>query len=184
MHMGPATVCAIDLQGSLYCWGWNRNGEVGDGTTVDRWRPTPVAAPQQSFVAVSGSCALAADGTAFCWGYNGRGNVGDGTTLDRLVPTRVAGGLRFKSISTGNDINCGIAITDRVYCWGNGDLVPRQIPLPDGQTAAAVATSKSSVCVIAERDQVYCWGDNDRHELGDSTTVDRALPAPVMPPLP
>ena len=184
LQMNRTTVCGIDSQLITYCWGRNTNGEVGDGTTIDRWSPTRVAL-SIPFVALSGGCALSSGGAAYCWGANGTGHVGDGTTVDRLVPTPVAGGLRFKSISTGNRINCGLSTAGRVYCWGDGQLVPREVALPDGKLAIAIGTAESSVCAIAVGDEVFCWGDNDLHELGDGTTTDRAVPVPVMPaPLP
>ena len=184
LQMNRTTACGIDTESVTYCWGRNQNGEIGDGTTTDRWNPTRVAAPIP-FVALSGNCALTAGGTAYCWGPNASGNVGDGTTTDRLVPTPVAGGLLFKQISTGNRIACGLATSGRVYCWGDGQLVPREVPLPDGKLATMIGTAEESVCVVAVSDEVFCWGENGRHELGDGTTIDRAVPVPVMPaPLP
>jgi hypothetical protein len=184
LRLNRTTACGIDSQLITYCWGRNQNGEIGDGTTIDRWNPTRVAS-SVPFVALSGSCALASSGAAYCWGANGMGHVGDGTTTDRLVPTAVAGGLRFKSISTGNRVNCGISTAGRVYCWGDGQLVPREVALPDGKLATAIGTAEASVCVIAVSDEVFCWGDNDQHDLGDGTTIDRTVPVPVMPvPLP
>ena len=180
LQMNRATACGIDSQLATYCWGRNQNGEVGDGTTTDRWNPTRVAF-SIPFVALSGSCALTPDGAAYCWGDNGMGHVGDGTTTDRLVPTAVAGGLRFKSISTGNRLNCGISTAGRVYCWGDGQLVPREVALPDGKLATAIGTAEASVCAIAVSDEVFCWGENDLHDLGDGTTIDRAAPVPVLP---
>ena len=180
LQMNRTTVCGIDVQSITYCWGRNGNGQVGDGTTVDRWSPARVASPIP-FVSLSGGCALTIDGTAFCWGANANGHVGDGTTVDRLVPTPVAGGLRFKSISTGNRTNCGITVADRLYCWGDGQLVPREVLLPAGKAAVAVGTAEASVCAIAATDEVFCWGENRQHELGDGTTIDRAVPVPVLP---
>ena len=180
LHMGRTSVCGLDLQGQLYCWGRNASGELGDGTTTDRWAPTRTTSAYL-FASLSGGCALTSDGTAFCWGDNANGHVGDGTTVDRLVPTPVGGGQRFKSISTGNRINCGVTVTNRLYCWGDGQLVPREVQLPDGTATVAVATAEASVCAIAASDEVFCWGENGQHELGDGTTIDRSVPVPVLP---
>ncbi|MGH9277740.1 MAG: RCC1 domain-containing protein, partial [Acidimicrobiales bacterium] len=86
-------------------WGWNAIGQLGDGTTVDRWSPVPV--PGLTGVAsVSGgalhSLAALRDGTVRSWGWNGAGQLGTGGTADSPVPvvasglapvTQVAGGL-------------------------------------------------------------------------------------------
>ena len=180
LQLNRTSVCGIDVQGVTYCWGRNGNGQVGDGTFVDRWSPARVVL-QPGFVTLSGGCALTRDGTAFCWGANATGHIGDGTTVDKPIPTPVGGGQLFKSISTGNRVNCGITVADRLYCWGDGQLVPREVPLPNGKPAVAVGTADASVCVIAASDEVFCWGENDQHELGDGTTMDRSVPVPVMP---
>jgi hypothetical protein len=180
LQMNRTTVCGIDVQSITYCWGRNGNGQVGDGTTVDRWLPARVASPIP-FVSLSGGCALTSDGTAYCWGANAAGHVGDGTTVDRPVPTAVAGGQRFRSISTGNRTNCGITVANRLYCWGDGQLVPREVSLPDGKAVVAVGTAEASVCAIAASDEVFCWGENGEHELGDGTKIDRSAPVPVLP---
>ena len=180
LQMNRTSVCGIDFQSITHCWGRNDKGQLGDGTNVDRWIPVPVAFPIP-FVSLSGGCGLISDGKAFCWGANAAGQLGDGTTIDRPVPTPVAGELLFRVISTGNRVNCGVATSGRIYCWGNGQLVPREVPLPNGRPAVAIATSEASVCAIDASDEVFCWGENDQHALGDGTTIDRSVPVPVLP---
>jgi len=83
--------CGITAAGA-YCWGWNLKGQLGDGTTIQRSTPVPVAGGM-SFTSVGAggfhSCGLTAAGAAYCWGGNSRGQLGDGTTDDRPTPTRV-----------------------------------------------------------------------------------------------
>ena len=77
----------------MWCWGWNQNGMIGDGTKTTRPLPTKVPALQGAVEAAGGethTCALLANGTAKCWGDNAAGDVGDGTlTVNRLSPVAV-----------------------------------------------------------------------------------------------
>src|SRR6266516_4330097 len=89
--------CAVAATGTVYCWGSNSNGQLGDGTTTDSPTPVAVAAPAGvSFSSVSAggvhTCAVAnapTPNTAYCWGANSSGQLGNGTTVDQLTPVAV-----------------------------------------------------------------------------------------------
>src|SRR5207249_4654987 len=101
---GASHSCALRASGQAYCWGYNGNGRLGDGTTTRRLVPTPVAGGL-TFASLSAgavhTCGVATSGAAYCWGYNGDGELGDGTTTQQLVPNAVAGGLTFASVNAG-----------------------------------------------------------------------------------
>jgi alpha-tubulin suppressor-like RCC1 family protein len=88
--------CAVLSTGGVQCWGKNDNGQLGDGTTMQRLVPTAVVG-LSSIVAViaagqAHTCALlASTGGVQCWGSNAYGMLGDGTTTQRLVPVYVSG---------------------------------------------------------------------------------------------
>jgi alpha-tubulin suppressor-like RCC1 family protein len=179
--------CAIDATQSLYCWGYNGNGNIGDGTTTDRMAPTLVGAPG-SFAQVSTgfahSCALTTAGVAYCWGRNYDGQLGDGSFTDRATPTLVQGGLTFTSIDVGYDHSCAITESGAAYCWGSNTLGQ----LGDGQIvtrsnvprAVAGALSYSMVragylhsCAIQTTTGfAYCWGSNRMGQVGVGLTAD------------
>src|SRR6266571_423973 len=90
--------CAVAATGTVYCWGANSNGQLGDGTTTDSPTPVAVSAPAGvSFASVSAggfhTCAIAnapTPNTAYCWGANSSGQLGNGTTVDQLTPVAVS----------------------------------------------------------------------------------------------
>jgi alpha-tubulin suppressor-like RCC1 family protein len=91
---GTAHTCARRSGGTVYCWGYNGNGQVGDGTLVSR--TAPVVVPTGGVSAQVGlgdlhSCAALDTGALMCWGNNANGRLGDGTTVDRALPVAVLG---------------------------------------------------------------------------------------------
>ncbi len=89
--------CAVDaVYGSVYCWGSNQYGQIGDGntTTTNRLTPTLVSGMSSGVSQIalgdSHSCALmSSSGSMYCWGYNGNGQLGDGTNVYRFAPVMV-----------------------------------------------------------------------------------------------
>jgi len=93
---GTYHTCAILDIGSVSCWGYNSNGQLGDGTTTDRSTPptqTSSLGEGRTAVAITTgnyhTCAILDDGSVSCWGWNGNGQLGDGTTTDRNTPTAI-----------------------------------------------------------------------------------------------
>lgn len=104
--------CGVTTNGLACCWGFNGNGQLGDGTTTDHLGPVAVAGGlgfrTVSPAGSSHTCGLTTDDRAFCWGSNEFGQLGDGTTTDRPTPTAVLGGLTFKEVSAGGSHACGL----------------------------------------------------------------------------
>ena len=99
-----ARMC-VEVGGAVYCWGGNADGQLGDGSTVERHTAVLVAniTTATSVSARHGdhTCATLADGTVQCWGSNGNGQLGDGTTTNRLTPVLVSGITTATSVSAG-----------------------------------------------------------------------------------
>jgi alpha-tubulin suppressor-like RCC1 family protein len=88
---GSVHSCGRTAGGVVWCWGRNGYGQLGDGTTTDRWQPVRVAGgPYRSVTASGAHTCASAEGDAVCWGYNVNGQVGDGTRTHRPTPARVA----------------------------------------------------------------------------------------------
>jgi alpha-tubulin suppressor-like RCC1 family protein len=197
--------CALTTQGETLCWGFNDQGQLGNGTTLTLapdtttgFSPlTPVSGAFAFDTITAGykhTCALAA-GTAYCWGSNAYGQLGDGTTTRSLVPVPVAGGLTFVTLSAGFYHTCGIVTTGEAYCWGRnspnsiqesvggqvGDGTTTDRPLPTlvsgGLTYKSISAGEVSSCGVTTAGVAYCWGDNEYGQLGTNNTTSFQVPA-------
>ena len=90
---GASHTCGLATGGTAYCWGYNGNGQIGDGTLVQQTAPAPVSGARAFRALVAGgshTCGLAPGGTAYCWGSNASGQLGDDTSgTDRTTPVAV-----------------------------------------------------------------------------------------------
>lgn len=113
--------CGITSSDAAYCWGENRFGQLGNGSTGWSASPVPVAGGL-AFAEISAgrefTCGRTKGGTAYCWGRNDSGQLGNGSTANSLTPVPVVGGT-FQSVSAGRRHACGVASDGNTYCWGS-----------------------------------------------------------------
>jgi|GEM_PF-634656 len=87
---GKFHTCAVTNTGRLKCWGWNADGQIGDGTGTQQLTPTDVVGLTSNAALVSTggyhTCAITVGGGLQCWGYNGYGELGDETSSSRRAP--------------------------------------------------------------------------------------------------
>jgi alpha-tubulin suppressor-like RCC1 family protein len=190
--IGVDTACAIKLDHSLWCWGDNDNGELGDGTRITKVQPVPI---NGRWIAVSvgldHTCAIDEAEAVSCWGYNGEGRLGTGAPLamPSLLPAPVTGGGAWKLVAAGEASTCGIRTDGTLWCWGSRDggrlglgaSAPSQpAPVQVGSDLwTTLALHDDFVCAIRDTGQLRCWGSNQNGQLGDRTVVDRPVPTAV-----
>ena len=137
--------CALSTTGAVYCWGFNADGELGNGSTINSTVPVAVSTSGAlSGVAVTqitadsgyNACALGPTGTAYCWGKNNDGQLGNNTLTSSSVPVAVTttgalAGKTLTQITAGNDLTCALDSTGLAYCWGTtrGDSSETTRPL-------------------------------------------------------
>lgn len=102
---GGAHSLGLQQDGSVWGWGSNQLGQVGDGTTTSRLAPVRLSSLTGVFVAVSAgtghSLALKSDGSVWAWGRNSEGQVGDNTTIPRRLPVKVSLLTNIVAVSAG-----------------------------------------------------------------------------------
>jgi alpha-tubulin suppressor-like RCC1 family protein len=193
---GEALGCALTSAGGVECWGHNRYGELGDGTTTDHHAPVAVSGLTSDVTAIAvgylHGCALTSEGAVKCWGYNRYGQLGDGTRINRRTPVDVSGlSSGVTAITAGGGHSCALTNAGGVKCWGSnyfgelGDGTTTRHPTPvdvsglsSGVTAIA-AGGEAHGCALTSAGGVKCWGYNGYGQLGDLTTIDRDTPVDV-----
>ena len=192
---GIGQTCALTSSAGLQCWGYNRDGELGDGTTTSRAVPVAVSGLSGGVSAASArathTCALRTVGGVECWGANGDGQLGDGTTTSSSTPVAVAGlSSGVETIAAGDDHTCVVTSAGGVKCWGaNGDgqlgdgtttgsAAPVQVSgLHNG--VSAITAGSSHTCALTDVGAVKCWGLGSGGQLGDGTTTSSSIPVAV-----
>jgi alpha-tubulin suppressor-like RCC1 family protein len=175
---------------TLWAWGWNGSGQLGDGTTDDKNTPTQIgSATGWSAIAVgwNHTVALKSDGTLWAWGDNTYGQLGDGTNTRRSTPTQEStGAANWSAISGGGEHTVALKSDGTLWAWGrnhNGQLgdgttaekyTPTQIRSETNWTAIA-ATALRTVALKSDG-TLWSWGRNDKGQLGDGTNTDRSTP--------
>lgn len=177
---GSTHACALRVDGSLYCWGANNRGQVGDGTTNNA--TSPLLVDSGPWLAVSAgtefTCGLKMDHSVWCWGLNTSRQLGDGTTTQRMVPTRESTiAVDWASVAAGNAFACATKMDGTRHCWGTNSLGQAA----DG-TTSSVVTPKAcdmatdwgttielgdfSGCAQKKNGTMLCWGDGSSGQTG------------------
>lgn len=174
---------AITKDGSLYMWGYNRSGQLGDGTTTDRYTPVKIMDNVAS-VSLGGShsAAVTKDGSLYMWGDNGNGRLGDGTTTDRYTPVKIMDNVA--SVSLGSSHSAAITKDGSLYMWGynyygqlgDGTTTDRYTPVKIMDNVASVSLGGNHSAAITKDSNLYMWGGNGSGQLGDGTTDNKARP--------
>jgi alpha-tubulin suppressor-like RCC1 family protein len=181
---------------TVKCWGYNKNGELGNGKTADSSLPVEVSGLSNGVAAIGTkedhTYAVTADGSVACWGYNQFGQLGDGTHISRSVPVAVQGlSGQAALVAAGWGHTCVLTAAGGVRCWGNNEfgqlgygqeaferLAPVVIPeLQSGVIGLSAAGGQT--CALSTGGAVRCWGNNIYGQLGDGTSEIRRSPIAI-----
>ena len=204
LSVGIFHACLI-RNGSVFCWGWNSNGQLGDGTTVTSSYPVMVVPGAMStnteitqvVTSAFHTCALK-NGSAYCWGGGSDGQLGNYSWTDSPTPVAMSNAYGFTNnnitkIASMEGSNHTCLLRDgAVYCFGDngdgqlgtGDNFPYGAPKAISTAGSLIANSgiveigvgQYHTCAVGKSGQLHCWGDNAYSQLGDGTTTDRNKP--------
>jgi alpha-tubulin suppressor-like RCC1 family protein len=175
---------ALRADGSLWAWGGNLFGQLGDGSLADKLEPTLVGSAKTWSALASGefhSLALRADGSLWSWGYNLNGQLGDGTPgINKSIPTQVGTLTTWAAVAAGKAHSVSIRKDGTLWAWGrnfsgqlgDGTESDRTTPVQIKTTAAtetkwSVVAAGSTHTVARDTDgNLWAWGQNQAGQLG------------------
>lgn len=190
LSLALLSTCGLASDGVTYCWGSNRNGQLGIGSAAPGPFATPVPVANSAalgFTQVSASffhsCALDASGGVHCWGntsWFGNGALGPVV----YEPQPAAGGALLSQVDAGVLYSCGVDGNGVAWCWGTANpsgemglgstersLSP--MPVVGGIRFASVDAHNlnsivASTCGLTPAGVAWCWGSNQFGQLGAS----------------
>ena len=196
MDGGREHVVALTSAGTVYTWGSDLQGQLGDNATkANKSLPVKVTVPCSSGTVKAveaghnSTVALCSNGTVWDWGYNSNGQLGDGTVTTRATPVQARGVTDAVAIAAGRDMTYAIRANGTLLAWGDnayGELGDGTTT--DRHTAVAVKTLTGVVGVAGGRNHgvalrsdgtVWTFGHNAYGQLGDGTLINRTTPVQV-----
>jgi len=180
-------VIALKTNGTLWAWGRNGHGQLGDGTTINKIIPIQIGTSNDWKYVSAGTThnlAIKNDGTLWAWGSNIAGQLGDGTTISKLIPTKIGTSNDWKIVKAHLDFSLGIKNDGTLWAWGHngqrtlGDgtnidkLIPTQIGNDNNWihiTSGGDGYTKTSAGIKSDG-TLWTWGNQQHGQLGNGLT--------------
>ena len=186
---GYAYTACIKTDGTLWTWGNNSSGQLGDNTIVKKSSPVQTVAFGTNWkqVACSGAntTAIKNDGTLWSWGLGTNGQLGDNTTTNRSSPVQtITRGTNWKQVSCGSSYMAAIKTDGTLWSWGfnfygeigDNTTTPRSSPVQTvtfGTNWKQVSCGSGITAAIKTDGTLWTWGNNTNNALGDQSSVTR-----------
>jgi alpha-tubulin suppressor-like RCC1 family protein len=183
---------AIKTDGTLWTWGDNTYGQLGNNTTISRTTPVTTFAGGTNWKQVAcGSyfaAAIKTDGTLWTWGRNLYPTLGINNTTDKATPvTTFAGGTNWKQVSCGDNYTSAIKTDGTLWTWGlnnsgqmgDNTAVTKSTPVTTfagGTNWKQVSCGLNTTLAIKTDGTLWVWGGNAGGQIGDNTTTFRVTP--------
>ena len=187
---------AIKTDGTLWTWGQNTTGQLGDNSITHRSSPIQTIAGGTNWKSVAGglyhTAAIKTDGTLWLWGYNAYGQLGDNSITPKSSPVQtISGGTNWKSVAGGAFHTAAIKTDGTLWTWGlntNGQLgvnsiTPKSSPVQTvagGTNWKSVAGGYAHTAAIKTDGTLWTWGYNAYGNLGDNTTINKSSPVQTV----
>lgn len=178
--------------GTVWAWGYNGYGNLGDGSKTQRTVPVQAILISGVIAVAAGeyhTLALKGDGTVWAWGYNGNGQLGDGSTTERTTAVQVGGLTGIIRIAAGSDHNLALKSDGTLWAWGyngygqlgDGSTTSRTLPVAVSSLTGVVDMAGGDYHSLAVKADgtAWGWGYNNYGALGNASTVNSSTPVQV-----
>ena len=192
MALGEYHTVTLKDDGSLWAWGNNSRGQLGDGTTINRNSPVQAGMTKDWATVATGSSHTIAskmDGSLWAWGYNNQSQLGDGTATSSSKPVQVGTDKDWAAAAAGSFYTIALKSDGSLWAWGqnssgqlgDGTTTIRRTPVQVGTASDWISITAGSTHTIALKNDgsLWAWGNNTRSQLGDGTITNRNTPKQV-----
>ncbi len=178
---------ALKTDGTLWAWGLNDNGQLGDKTTTMHLTPVQVLTGVAAIAAGERhSLAIKTAGGLWAWGKNANGQIGDGTTYNRTTPVSILAGAG--STAAGFAHSLALKTDGSLRAWGlntsgqlgDGTTTESRLPIQVLTGVTDVAAGWYHTLAIQTGGSLSAWGSNGNGRLGDGTTENRPSPVQIF----
>ena len=188
IEVGGYHVLALDNNNNLWAWGRNENGQLGNGTTANKARPSKIET-DITFVQISAgyfhSAGIDNEGKLWTWGNNFYGQLGDGTATDKMNPIKIMEDKTFKKVIASEYSTVAIDINDEIWHFGRnyGSQIevirtPQKL---DFKIEYSLISGDSYYLFLDNQKRLFGWGNNEYGQLGDGTITERTSPIQIKP---
>ena len=184
------TSYGLKTDGTLWAWGLNSSGQVGDGTSTDKLVPTQILSQVKSlFVGNQSVFVIKNDGTLYGWGLNTGGQLGDNSKQNRYLPIKITNDTDWLTVATGNNHTLALKKDGSLWAWGqnnygklgDGGTAEKLVPthIGSGTDWRDVGCGDSHSLAVKADGTLWAWGANDVGQLGDGSTTDAGAPKQI-----
>jgi len=187
---------AIKTDGTLWVWGDNSAGQLGNNTIISRSSPVQTISGgtnwKQVYAGYGHTAAIKTDGTLWLWGFGTSGELGNNSTLSRSSPVQtISGGTNWKEVSCGEKFTAAIKTDGTLWLWGRGSsgqigdntITFRSSPvqtISGGNNWKQVSCGRNHTAAIKTDGTLWLWGFGTSGELGNNSTLSRSSPVQTI----
>jgi alpha-tubulin suppressor-like RCC1 family protein len=182
----------VKTNGTLWGWGQNNDGQLGQNDTIYRSSPTQIGS-DTNWASVStgnyNTVAIKTTGSIWSWGRNTDGQLGLGNIINRSSPVQIGSDTNWASVSAGSTHSLAIKTTGSIWSWGRNldgqlgqnNIINRSSPVQIGSDTnwASVSGGVGWTIAIRTTGSLWAWGGNTQGQLGQNNTTNRSAPIQI-----
>jgi alpha-tubulin suppressor-like RCC1 family protein len=195
LALGLDHSCALNKDGTVWCWGSNKSGQIGAAESVKNQAPTQVAGlsgVKSISSKLNHTCAIAGDDSLWCWGNNSSKQAIPSSAEQTIFTPQKVGVTNITKVSTGTFHTCAINQSGTAICWGDnqsgqigngkagsGLIEATPVSLTSTSMFTRIDSSTNFTCASTSTQELSCWGANAFGQLASGTMQDQTTPTTI-----